>query len=133
MNVVTLTGVERKRNVATLRRSIRATLKALRTLVGELGKPKSDTWSLASRIEAKAAELKVLQKGLNAIVNHGDEVKILKRATKNVLTRTRTLGEGFGVKVCNYCHHTHPLGVCHVEVTYPAGFGVFREPCGCNL
>jgi len=71
-------------------------------------------------------ELKVLQKSLNSIVNHGDEVSILKRAAKHVPSFPSAVVQ------CGHCPHGAHVGTCDQEVSYSTGKGLFVEPCGCN-
>ena len=98
----------RKRNAAAIRKEIRGTVKSINSIVKDLGKPKADVWSLSIRLTAKAKELSVLQKGLNAILNHGDELKILKKVASKISPPMNVLTYSVSCEKCYHGLHNTP-------------------------
>jgi hypothetical protein len=80
--VTTPDRVERKRQVAAVRRDIRSYVKTIQVLAKDLGVKGTDVWGAAKRLGVTAKLLSQAQAKLNSLLNRGDEVAILKRAAK---------------------------------------------------
>lgn len=119
--------IARKQLAATYRKEIRATIKKISNLTRDLTKPKADVWSLALTMRVQAGALLEIQKKLNAVLNHGDEVKILAHAAKTMKPREIPA-------ICVHCGHRHngELYCDELVVVERLGGINFKEPCGCN-
>jgi hypothetical protein len=117
---------------AGLRRDIRAKKRQTFELASKLVESGSDVISLSNQLNFCSQELWHLQVNLNAIMNRGDDVKILKAVQKRLAKAPKRMDWPLRTTCLRCQHRAHGSTACEVMVTTSVEGRTFSEPCGCQ-